>query len=152
MAYNSTDIEAAWASTLWSHPTIGLISEKLVTHEILIENEFDLEELCVDGSVNFFQAITLREGAGEITGKVQYTFQVQVFYYLQEADADVSTWSTVRDARETLDDLVRTELGKTWGNTVDYYSGGKLVNLNTVTIGGRVCWRGGITYLAYKGA
>lgn len=150
MTVLSTDIEAVWQSTIWEHPTVVAITPNCYQYDISVQSELDVALLCNEGEVNFFLAKTLRRSEPILTQQTRYTFQVEVSYYLQQADIAQNTYRTVRDRLETLDDLVRTSLGKTWGSTVDYWQGGVPTAIREIEISERTCWTGAITYTAFK--
>lgn len=150
MTVLSTDIEAVWQSVLWEHPTIVAITPNIHQYDISVQSEFDVELLCFEGEVNFFLARTLRRSEPILTQQTRYTFQVEVSYYLQQADIAQNTYRTVRDRLETLDDLVRTAMGKTWSSTVDFWQGGVPTAIKEIEVNERTCWTGAITYTAFK--
>lgn len=146
----SADIEAQWAQNIWNTDTILSYSPLFYPYDVSAESEFDVEKLMDEGIVNFFITKTQRRMEPILAQQTRYTIQVQVEYYLQQTDIAENTYRTVRDRLEALDDLVLANLGKTWGGTVDYYSGGQPLPLKTVPISGRQCWFGGIVYTAIK--
>lgn len=150
MTNASADIEAVWLTAIWSHRTILDMTPIFFPYDVSVESEFDLDRLCYEGQVNFFLAKTQRLAEPLIINQTRYTFGVEVQYYLQQADISENTYPIVRDRLETLDDLVRSELSKTWEGTVDYSPGGRPTPLRQVPIGGRQCWTGGIAYTAIK--
>lgn len=150
MTVLSTDIEEVWQSTIWEHPDIVAITPKSYQYDISVQSELDVDLLCYESEVNFFIAKTLRRSSPILSQQTRYTFQVEVSYYLQQADIAQNTYRTVRDRLEALDDLVRTALGKTWGSTVDYWEGGVPTPIREIEISERTCWTGAITYTAFK--
>ncbi len=146
----STDVEEAWASLLWNHPDVLARTTNIYPYDVSAESEYDIDKLCLDGIVNFVLAKTARESTPLIMNQTRYTFQVQVEYYLQQTDIAESTNRTVRDYLEEIDDLVLSTLGGTWGDTVDYWNGGKITPPKSVTISERKCWFGVIVYTAFK--
>ena len=150
MTNTSADIEAAWAEKIWSHGTILDITPRFYPYDVSAESEFDVEKLCDDGVVNFFLAKTQRLAEPILTQQTRYTFSVEVQYYLQQTDVAESTYQAVRDTLESLDDLVRSELGKTWDGTVDYTPGGRPTPIRQVVISGRQCWTGSIVFTGIK--
>jgi hypothetical protein len=146
----SDDIETAWESAIWQHSDILEMTSNIYPYDVSAESEFDIDKLCLEGEVNFFLAKTSRASEPILTQSTRYTFTVVVEYYLQQTDIAESTYRTLRDRLETLDDLVLTSLGKTWTATVDYCPGGNPQPIREVTISGRRCWFGAIVYTAFK--
>ena len=146
----SDDIETAWEGAIWQHSDILEMTSNIYPYDVSAESEFDIDKLCLEGEVNFFLAKTSRASEPILTQSTRYTFQVQVEYYLQQTDIAESTYRTLRDRLETLDNLVLTQLGKTWTATVDYWPGGNPQPIKEVTISGRRCWFGAIVYTAFK--
>lgn len=150
MTILSTDIEEVWQTTMWEHPTIVAITPKIYQYDISVQSELDFDLLCHEAEVNFFLSKTIRRSEPILSQQTRYTFQVEVSYYLQQADIAQNTYRTVRDRLETLDDLVRTAMGKTWGDTVNFWQGGVPTAIREIEISERVCWTGAITYTAFK--
>jgi hypothetical protein len=150
MTVRSTDIEAVWQNTVWEHPDIVAITPNAYQYDVSVQSELDFNLLCHEAEVNFFLAKTLRRAEPILTQQTRYTFQVEVSYYLQQADIAQNTYRTVRDRLETLDDLVHTALGKSWGSTVDFWQGGIPTAIREIEISERICWTGAITYTAFK--
>jgi hypothetical protein len=126
------------------------ITPMIYQYDISVQSELDVSLLCYEGEVNFILAKTLRRSFPILSQQTRYTFQVEVSYYLQQADIAQNTYRTVRDRLETLDDLVRTAMGKTWSGTVDFWQGGVPTAINEIEVNERTCWTGAITYTAFK--
>jgi hypothetical protein len=150
MATLSTDIRDAWQAAVWSSQTVADTAANVYLFDISPESDFDMSKIYADGAINFFLCKTARKSEPLIAGQVRYTFQVVVEYYLQQTAAAESTYNTLADRLEAVDDLVLTALGATWSATVDYYQGGQPLAVASVTIDQRKCWKGGYTYTAFK--
>jgi hypothetical protein len=153
----SKAVRDAWNAAIWPHPSIAAMTDKVFLHDVSQESEFELAKLYseADGEgprLNFFLCIVTRRQEPLICLQTRYTFVVEVQYYLQQTDNPESTQNTLVDRLEAVDDLVRPELGATWGGTVEYYQGGVPQKLALVTIDNRKCWKGGYTYTAFKTA
>lgn len=146
----SQDIEAVWLSEIWQSPTVAAITPNCLQYDVSVQNEVDVALLSYNGEINFFMAKTLRRAQPIIMNQTRYTFQVEVSYYLQQADIAQNTYQTVRDRLEEVDDLVLTALGVRWNDTVDFWEGGVPTNPREIEISEKICWTGTITYSAFK--
>jgi hypothetical protein len=152
---SSSDVRTAWESKIWLTSTVKDMTKKVFPYDVTVDSAFDVAELYYAEpseipKINFFLSLVTRRQAPQIMGNIRYTFQVNVQYYLQQEDISSSTYNTLVDRLETVDDLVRTSLTGTWNGTVDYYDGGTPQPVSVVTIDDKKCWRGEIVYIATK--
>jgi hypothetical protein len=158
MSVTSADIRTVWDESVLQHATVQGYTDKTYTYDVSQDSQFDLARLYSDADgegprLNFFLCLVQRKAEPlEIGGGTRYTFEVRLEYYLQQTDEAESTFNTLVDRLEAVDDLVQAALGKTWSATVDYWRGGEPLKVATVTIDERACWKGGFTYTAFKTA
>ena len=150
MPNHSSDVRTAWQSAVFEHATVAAVTDKVYAYDVSVESDLDAARLRYEGTINFFLYKVTRLHEPLAFGTTRYTFTVQVEYYLQQTDASASTFNTLVDRLEVVDDLVRSELGGTWGNTVDYYQGGRPSPVTSVRIDNLACWRGAYTYTGIK--
>ena len=78
-------------------------------------------------------------------------FKVEIEHIREkEEGGDDTAFNAVLDAFETLGGLVRTNLSATWDGTVDLWNEPSEVEIDSITIEGRHCWRGKQIYKATK--
>jgi hypothetical protein len=147
----SSEVRAAWETKIWQNKTVTAITPRIFMYDVSVDSSFNMAELYFGAPgkypiINFFLCLVRRQHQPLIMGNTRYTFEVRVDYYLQQEENSSSTYNTLADRLETVDDLVRTELTGNWDNTVDFYNGGVPQEISVVTIDNKACWRGGFTY------
>jgi hypothetical protein len=151
----SLQVRTAWSTKLLNHSAVEAFTTRAYTYDVSLDNEFDVSKLYhapLSGAptVNFVLCLVTRQQEPLVIQNTRYTFQVRLEYYLQQEDIGSSTYNTLIDRLETMDDLVRTQLGGTWDGTVDFYSGGTPSDITVVQIDKRSCWRGAYLYSGIK--
>ena len=152
---NSSLVRAAWSSKILNHSSVTAFTSRAFTYDVSQENDFDIANLyhspnVGSPTVNFILCLVQRQQEPLVVQNTRYTYQVRLEYYLQQEDIGSSTYNTVIDRLELMDDLVRTELGGMWNGTVDFYSGGVPSDITVVQIDKRSCWRGAYVYTGVK--
>lgn len=150
MTPTSALVRAAWQTRLWSHAGVLAVTPKIFLYDIAADAQTRVAELYHQTRVNFFTCVVRRATEVLPQRQARYTFQVQVAYYLQQADVPGTTFNTVVDRLEAVDALVLSELAGTWGGAVDFYRGGDPSDVSTVEVDGKQCWTGRMTYTAVK--
>jgi hypothetical protein len=155
MANTSADVRAAWKTSVWDSATIQAFTKKIYLYDVSVDSAFNVAELYYGSqsavpTINFFLCLVTRRQEPQIMNNTRYTFRVEVQYYLQQEEISSSTYNTLVDRLEAVDDLVRTGLTGTWSDTVDYYDGGTPQGIQVVTIDNKACWRGGFVYVGTK--
>jgi hypothetical protein len=151
----SEDVRNAWQDKVWEHKDVKAMTSKIFLYDVSIDSAFDVANLYYGPpgkypTINFFLCLVRRQHEPLIMGNTRYTFEVIVQYYLQQEENSSSTYNTLADRLEKVDDLVRTQLTGTWDDTIDFYNGGVPENISVATIDNKACWRGGFTYLGTK--
>jgi hypothetical protein len=116
-------IEAAWTTYIFENADFLAISPNVLDHEYQDGSNTEIERLYTEGEngvgeVNFWEyAITRRELIDLAGGasRPEYEFDVDI-QYTKQIRVDGTTQKTVIAAIETLTNLVRSELGSTWGS------------------------------------
>jgi hypothetical protein len=150
MTNRSSDIEAAWLTAIWQNATFTALNSQALFYDVTVDSGSDAAALRLLGVVDFFTCLTLRQSVAGMVQSREITYQVVVTRYLQQTDSAQSTYLTVRNNLEVVDDLVLSSLGPSWSNTVGFYNGGRPSQITTVTIDGVKCWKGSMTYAAQK--
>lgn len=114
-------VRAAWESKIWQHPDILTITPKIFAAEIKVDSQKEAASLRHENKVNCFSYVVRRYPSYQV-GRVQMlAFQVDIRYLIW-ADTEKKNYNKALDAIELVETLVRTELGYTWGGTVDHYT------------------------------
>lgn len=154
----SAQVLAAWQSAIFSHADIQAETTKVLAYDIAadIANMTEFTAGIFQQKHNFFQILCSRETVagtlrGSNTAVSRFTHIVEVSYYIEKdpEDADQNYNEAIR-VIELLDDLVRSELGKDWSGTVNYYEFTQLQRPQLIDIAGRKVWRVGHTYTGVK--
>lgn len=147
----SSAVRTAWETAVWQHPDLIAITDKVYPYDVLQDSQFDVSALYYGGEVNFFTYQVAREQAPSGTSRqFTQTISVLVSYTLMQTDVAGSTFNLVQDRLETVDDLVVTSLGPTWGGTVQVVRGGTTRGVTSRTVDDRKCWTSSYLYTATK--
>lgn len=146
----SKQVRDAWQTLILDSPTVQALTPNVFIYDVSVESQRAAAALIHDTKVNFLTCVVRRATEVLVMGQARYTFQVRVAYYLQQTDVQASVYNLVLDRLETLDGLVLSALGPTWGGTVDAYQGGSPDDVAAAAVDDRQCWRGAMTYTAVK--
>jgi len=152
---SSADVRTAWQEKVWADKAVGAMTSKTFMYDVSVDSAFNMAELYYAApnkypTINFFLCLVRRRHEPLIMGNTRYTFQVTVQYYLQQEESSSNTYNTLVDRLETVDNLVRSNLGGSWDGTVDFYNGATPQDISVVTIDNKACWRGGFVYTGTK--
>ena len=116
----SAQVQAAWETAIWENASVLTITDKIFSFDITTLSEREVSRLFFDSEVNYFQYTVRRSEEVKGTQQLEYQFIVDV-QYTRKTDVDGDNWAAVRDAFETLISLVRSSLGVSWTQTVDFW-------------------------------
>jgi hypothetical protein len=154
----SAQVRTAWSTYIWQSATVAAITPIFFDYDAILSSVLEPADLYYDDgsgqipAVNYFQTITQRQNEIDQIQGYQQTFQVRMSYTLQQTDIAYSSYNTVIDNLETVDDLVKSALGGRWQFTVNYYTGGIPSPIKSVVVDQKQCWRGEMLYTAYMNA
>lgn len=142
----SAQVAAAWNTAVLQHATFTAICPNAVLFDVMEDSEKGTEGLYSAAEVNFMQCLVSRAQTLEVTQRAEYVFTVDLQYFRSKDEAGAN-WKAVRDIFETLDALVRSELGSTWSSTVDYWipSADKPI-INEIFFNDEPIWLGSYRY------
>lgn len=114
-------VKAVWDQFIFEHADVLAITENIFNYEYTEDSQFEVERLYKHnsdglGEINFFEYIIDRaERVVEVGGVLnpEYQFSVNV-RYTKQIDTIGNAEAEVREAIETICNLVRTELGSSW--------------------------------------
>lgn len=118
----SSDVFDTFIDNVFGHASIQAISPQVLSYEVFAESEYETQEIYHEEEINFFECIVTRGISYPLIGGAsspEYKFLVEI-RYTREKDALGENASAVRDAIDTLVDVVFSELGHTFGGLVDY--------------------------------
>lgn len=137
-------VEAQWDALVWANASILAITDKILKYEHTETSESEIENLCYSEQINFFEYIITRSYGQRRIGSSQRAeniFLVEI-RYTKEKDTEGESYRNVIRAFETINTLVETQLGLTWGNTVDYFSRQESSpTISDSRVGSRSCWQ-----------
>lgn len=144
-------IRNVWQSKVWNNKTVRAISDKIHFGEATEDSESETANLYFDKRVNYFECIVSRgQSYEQIGGGTSQVFAVEIRYTL-EKDTAGEAHSMVQDSFATVYDIMYTALSDSWASTVDYWTPQeKPVEINSVDVDNRPCWRGSLTFTGYK--
>ena len=154
----SAAVLSAWQTAIFAHASIKAETPHVFAYDITadIASMGEFTAGIHDQIQNFFTLLTYRETVDDNlrasnTSASRFVHTVEVDYYLEKklSESDLNYNEAIR-VIELLDDLVRSELGKTWGGTVNFYKLSALRRPQLVDIAGRKVWRVGHTYTGTK--
>lgn len=125
MAVTSSTIRSAWNTAVWSHATIQAMTTSIYNYDITQQSSKETDKFFFSQEINFFTYITTRRqvptGGGLGANKQRmYEHDVLVRYYRQY-DTTGSNFNAVIDNLESLENIVRTQLGTKWSDNVTFY-------------------------------
>ena len=151
----SAQVRTAWNTYVLQHATLQAFTNKIHLFEVIEDSEAALELTRYDTEINFAQCLIARgqayaESSQPAGTSVQYNYQVEVTY-IREADPAGNNWLAVIDFFDTLQDLVRTQLGVTWVGTVDFFRPQDgTVAIEAIDYDNTKAWRGTFRFVAAK--
>ena len=153
-SFKSGTIRRAWSDAIFTHSDVTDFTSKIYNDNVLglQDTTFDLQKILDCGKVNFVQWFVQRYKASIETGNCnEYYYQVRIEYILQ-VNRNESTFNQIQDFFETLDDLVSTQLGTNWSNTVTRSEPQKSYPniINIAPINKERCMAGFYTYIGEK--
>lgn len=154
----SEQIRAAWKAGVFDNALIAAETANRYAFDFAAEfaNLTESTEILHEREVNFFQYLAHRTSqTGSIRGTNspadRFTHTVIVDYFIERDLEDPSrNYNEAIRVIELLDDLVRSELGKNWSGTVDYYEQSEFRPPAIVDFDGKKVWRVGYTYVGTK--
>ncbi len=155
----SAQIRSAWNTAIWTHATVTALTTQIFAFDAVQQPvaQVEINNFYYQQKINFFTYLTMRTTKQQdIAGTALATktiHTVQVFYYL-EKDLTNSAYNYTNciDRLETVDGLVRSQLGKTWTSTVNYWEMLDALSPVVVELDGKKVWRASYTYTAYNHA
>ena len=155
---SSASIRAAWKTGIFNNAAILAITPKAYAFDI-IANIASISEdslLYHEQQINFFTYIASRKSEtgsirGSNTAASRFSHTIEITYNLKKdiGEADFN-YNALIDRLEIVDDLVLSELGKTWSSTVDYYELTEFSPPTLKTLEDREFWSAGYTYTGFK--
>lgn len=147
----SAQVQTAWEDAIWENATILAITDKIYGFDITTISEAETQRLSYQGEINYFQYLIRR--SSQYTGtasQAEYRFTVDVTYTLVH-DVGGENWKAVRDAFETLIGLVRSSLGATWTQTVDFWREQEgPPEIVQIDFDGDPAWRGSYRFTGFQ--
>jgi len=133
-------VQAAWLAKIASHADLIAYTENIYFYDILEQSQKQKEKYYYKQEINFITILVSRAVRLEIANCETHIFEVIVNHY-REHDRDGENQASIKACMETIERLVRTELGKTWDGTVDGYSLDETPSrLDPVIIDDKECW------------
>jgi len=115
------DIRRVWDSEIFDHVTMRGYTTSVYPYDIPnLESAKNSTQFYFAAEINFMTFVVSRIRRDGLTGQIRYEFPVRVRYY-RENEPSGDNFKSITDRLEAMDSLVRSELGNTWGSTVDYY-------------------------------
>jgi len=143
-------IRTAWADNVFININNG---ENSYGYELNRTNQSatDLELGYYKQQIDFWEYFVVSTKQPRLMGKYQEKFTLTVRHSLAISENGAATsHQNLMDSLRTVNDLVITNLGTKWDNTVDYYEGPNDPSLSADTWGGKAIWTATQTYTAFK--
>lgn len=146
----SQQIADIWRTYVFDHADIQDITTKVYDYQLTVDSEREITKWYYNQRINCVTYLTQYSTVFGLTEQEQREYLVTVTYYKQ-VDTDGTAYKAVRDFFETLKDLVLSELGHRWQETVDFYNPpSETPEISEIEIGGEKCWQGQVVYQAFK--
>lgn len=133
-------VRTAWDAVL-ANATLTAYSGALYNYDIVSTigvGEINESLLMYSGQLNFAQFVFDKTHNFDMIKEVKETFDVAITYYL-EMDIDGDNFHAVTDFFDDLFEVVRTELGTSWTDTIDFYTMDD-VSVASDELTGKQCW------------
>lgn len=151
-------VEAVWKTSVFEHEDILALTTKILNHEHTDDSNTEIEDLYempADGigEINFFEyEVSRGEQIIEVGGvsRPEYQLTVEVRYTRNKEIGGVNR-RKVLSGIETLCNVVRTQLGSTWG-TLDVRTSGEIIPeaITQEEVNNTPCYRQVVRFLAFK--
>jgi len=153
---SSATIRTAWNTGVFQHATITAITTKIYQYDVTaaVRSKPEAELFYYNQKVNFFKQTVVRQARnnslrGNNSLATRYEYDIEVSYYLErDFAATAANYNLAIDRIETMDDLVRTQLGKTWSSTVSHWEVSGILSPQLIQLDGRDVWQAGYSYTA----
>lgn len=143
-------VRTAWNTSIWSNATIQAITSKIYNYDVTKQSSKEVSKFYLNQEVNFITYLVSRAQRLRIMQQIEQQFIVDIRYYLV-ADTEGVNYNALLDAFETIDSLVISQLGTTWGGSVDYYElQSEPVAITEIQIENVSVWAGQYKYLGFK--
>ena len=149
MTATPEDIRVKWRTAIWNHASILAITNKVLEQDLTEVSHKEISKLRYNQKINFFSFRVLQSLEQLLMGKYRLRFSVELSY-TRFADPDGANYNLVCDAIATLQLLVLTELGSTWGGLVanaEPQSGPP--NVSVITIGDEPAFKADFNYSGF---
>jgi hypothetical protein len=144
------DVRDLWATAIAQNNTILALTDKIYNRDLSTVALSQDSALRFEQNVNFFNYIVRRWVEAQMGGTYVYHFLVDVFYTHQDK-AGIDAYNKVLDGLETVETLVRTEMGSRWDSLMDDYQLQQApIDISQIDINNVICWRGHQIYTAFK--
>ena len=150
-------VRAAWVTSIANNSQIIAITPNFYDYDITaaINSKTELRKLYDNNNkINFFKLIVSRQSkdaevrATSSTSSL-YEYDLEIVYYL-EKDISETSWNAniASDRIELVDQLVRSQLGKRWSNTVNFWQMSGFLSTRLIDLDGKAVWQVGYSYAA----
>jgi len=154
----SSEIVAAWEAAIFAHDTVKGVTDKYFTFDITADiDSFSEFAAGMSGARHkFFTLLASRQTVsdnlrGSNTTATRFIHTVDLDFFIEKNVEDVGrNYNEAIRVIEVVDDLVRSELGKKWSGTVDFWKVAQGRRPQLVELDGKKVWKCGYTYEAVK--
>lgn len=154
----TAEIIEVFREEIFADPSILEITDKAFDYGDVaddIASGSEAANLRYQQQINFFTFTGFRElQTGTIRGTntvaSRYRHTIEIFYYLEKGEDPGESYNKAIAAIETIDDLIRLKLGKSWDDTVDFYEFAGIQRLTLIDTDERKVRRIGHTYVGTK--
>lgn len=143
-------VRSAWQISVFNNPTIQAITPKIYPYDVTKQSTKEILKFRYNQEVNFITYIVKRSQQMMIMGQIAQAFEVELSYY-KVADTDGVNFNSVLDFFESLDTIVISGLGQTWGGIIDYYqTQEQSIEIEQIDLEGEAIWLGRYKYIGFK--
>lgn len=147
-------VRAAWKAGVFDHDDVQAITPNAFQFDAVahLESKSEAIALFEDAEVNAFQYLVSRtreenEVGGAAIVILEDTYTVEVTYTREkDTEQDDQNYNVAVDALDTVVTLALTELGRTWGGTVEFWRQTAQVRPRLALVDGRECWQCSATF------
>lgn len=139
-------VQSAFTDHVFTDSDIKAYTTAIYPYEQTLGSEFETAKLYFEQEINFISYQVSFLKAFGVTGEVVTDYSVSVTY-TRAQDTTGAAFTSIRDFFEKLFSTIDTNLGGTWGSTVDYWlPPDAALEIGDITIESQPCWTATATY------
>lgn len=136
---------------IFTNSTLSSITPNAYGYTFGERSETEVRKYYHNQRINFFQYEVTRKIMPMLMGEERNEYQVAISYYYESYAGVATEQSKVKDAIEKVYTTIKSVLGRTWNNTIDYYTiEDSFIPIEVVTLDQKEVLKGQINIIGIK--